>query len=192
MGLDLGIKHALKLNKKRARVEEHEDAEYDEDDIYTGDSEDGNNYHNMPDVHMTYGGVHVVRKEMIEATIKYLEENPTARSAKCAEQLKKWIKPNNTSLIALSLDYQEISLQSLKPQIFRENDVLGLLRFVNHSDCDDDLSRGETIDLYDLLTKIKPYLPADAEDDDDGDTFYGNLFTFVEKCVELKHGISFH
>ena len=100
----------------------------------------------------SYSGVHVLRLNMIIASIKYLDQfNNCSNSIDLKEFLKTTISKNNMTLSnqTNAIDYQKFSKYKEYPYSLLE----GLFIFTDHSDCDgtflpDDSSKIiETIEL---------------------------------------------
>jgi hypothetical protein len=139
---------------------------------------------------------------LIQATIKYLEDNPTKYSSRLIERLQLWITPNPNSplehpllkaflggvTIGGGINYERIQ-EDVNNEDLLTHDLTGLLKFVNHSDADGYLSKGDTVDFYDLMTKIYPYIEVKDEDDK---WFYENILKFSKRCVDHGRGMSFH
>ena len=146
--------------------------------------------HHVTKILFRYSGVHHLRKELIEWSIKYLKEYPTRRSEACIKRLQSWITMSNNLLSAfVPINYEEVHKDGLNIDLIRENDMIGLLRFVQHSDSSGYLSKGETIDFHDVLQKIMPY--AELKDEDDT-RYYQELTSLVEWCVKNGRGLQFH
>lgn len=192
MGLDISEKHAPKPKKRTnehlvsdVTLNDNENEkiqkidEDDDDDESSGvwtENDDGIPYEGF---HTSYSGVQFVRRRLLEMTISYLEANETPFSESCLKKLRQWVPNPDT------LNYERVYKDSTNVEDFRANDILGLVRFVMHSDFDDFLSEGETLDLFRLLEKVRPFK---GEEND----WFESLFRFTQQCVQGKRGMYFH
>lgn len=133
----------------------------------------------------SYTGVHIVRKKWLHATIKYLENllvessketflPPTCEFAEYRNEyigdyqkkLEKFIKLLKTT--SQQYPINNISTLIEKMDDFIEFNVVGLLWWISHSDCEGFLSSGQSSDILNLLSNICFYM------DNDDDDYYFN------------------
>ena len=74
----------------------------------------------------------------------------------------------------------------LEDDLFRL-DLIGLLKFVNHSDCQGYHSKGDCIDIYETLHKNEKY--ANCLQDEDGVELYKECVEFFKQIVEHRMGV---
>lgn len=99
----------------------------------------------------SYSQVHIERRKMIEAAIKYLENE--AENIELKEELKNWISDETSDT---EIKYNNISDKPSKLLI--KNNLEGLHYFVNHSDNEGYLTPDESVQILNTLNKIINYL----------------------------------
>jgi hypothetical protein len=169
------------MKKKRAR--EEDEKKDDEDEESFTDNDDGEPYEGF---HCSYGFMQTMRIWLIEATLKYLDEYKNSTAKKCKERIESWIKNIPDEYKCLPINYEEVQNDNLEPDMFRKLDILGLIHFVMHSDCDGYLSEGETLDVARLLQNLMPYF------NDQQKQSLNPLLDFCLTCLDDQRGLSYH
>ena len=70
---------------------------------------------------------------------------------------------------------------------FVKHNLIGLWKFVKHSDCDGFHSYGDCVDIYELLNKVSPHL----QETDDNKEWFKEIVTFFGRAVERKSGVGY-
>lgn len=180
MGLDISEKHALK--KKRAREEEKKEDSEDEEESYT-ENDDGVEFEGF---HCSYGFMQTIRKWLIDATLKYLDEFDNRTAQACKKRIRTWLENIPDQYIGILINYQEVQDDKLESDNFKKLDILGLIHFVMHSDCEGYLSEGETLDVVRLLQKLMPYFSDEQKE------CLEPFLNFCLVCVEHQRGLDYH
>ena len=67
--------------------------------------------------------------------------------------LKSWIEQQS------KINYEKISnVDNITKDYWFQLNLIGLIKFVNHSDCDGYHSKGDCIDIYDTFCVLEPYI----------------------------------
>lgn len=150
----------------------------------------------------SYSNVDKMKEYLITATIKYLSDKIEN------EEKEKDVEDNNSdnnmleylyNMIKKWMDGKKINYEMIEKNMkdgykyftyLTYTDLLGLHWFVDHSFCDGTLSRGQCVDVYNMLEVIKKYLYEIGDENDDRE-WIDNFYDMFKNSVDIKSYVIF-
>lgn len=186
MGLDLGL---IDKNRDYSDAEEMERLDNEEEYVSKYDEED------ITGTSMRYSGFTTLRLMFIRATIEYVKHNETLFKDKILKKLDNWISPADRAVESL-LDMKEMinfdnipwCHTKLNSIYYSRNYLIGLHKFVMHSDYDGFLSAGDCFDIVEMFNAVCTFVSYSEEYEKE---WINEVIMFFKTALKYKTGVIF-